>query len=440
MAFPRLLFVTPHAFNHRTGGGIAFSNLFYGWPTDRLATIHNDAEPVSHDVCRQYFALGPAELDLGEPFASARRFLRRKTPASEAETREQQTSATQVTGLKNLGRHLLGDGLPERSRLTPRLERWIADFRPDVLYTILGTNGMMELVETIHNRFQLPLVVHFMDDWPDAVHRHGLLARRERAIMEDRLARLLKKAAACLAISPAMATAYTQRYSQSFSHFQNTIDVATRRPFTKADLTVKRPAELLYIGSIFPTAQLQSLVDCANAVAALNRAGYPLCLSIATQPHQAARYRRRLEIHPSIRIEDTIADDDAFYRRLAAADALLLPVNFDAESIRFIRYSMPAKLPAYLVSGTPILVYGPATVAQVQYAEREGWGHIVDRRGDEALAAGVRAILDDAALRRRMHDAAQTAVARNHDAATVRPAFQAVLAGAANFHVAERIA
>lgn len=440
MDFPRLLFVTPHAFNHRTGGGIAFSNLLRGWPADRLATVHNDDEPVSDDVCRNYFKLGPPELDLAEPFASMRRFMRSTPAASTPPAEAARTPPPPLAGIKRLGRGLLGDGLPERSQLTPRLARWIADFRPEVLYTILGTNGMMALIEAIRDRFRLPLVVHIMDDWPAALHRHGLLARRERAIMEDRLARLFGDAAECIAISPAMAVAYAKRYGRPFRHFQNTVDVAHWRSSAKTDLTVKPPAEVLYIGSIFPTAQLESLVDCAQAVAALNQAGYPMRLSIATQPHQAARYHQRLAIHPTIRIEDTIADDDAFYARLAAADALLVPVNFDAESIRFIRYSMPAKLPAYMVSGTPILVYGPRDTAQVQYADADKWGHVVATRDRAALSTGIRTVLEDDVLRRRVREAATAAAIRNHDAATVRPAFQSVLAGASRIRPMERTA
>lgn len=36
---PRLLFVTPCASNHVSGGGTAFTNLFRGWPSDRIATL-----------------------------------------------------------------------------------------------------------------------------------------------------------------------------------------------------------------------------------------------------------------------------------------------------------------------------------------------------------------------------------------------------------------
>src|SRR3546814_20737257 len=70
---PRVLFVTPHAFNRVTGGGITFSSLFRGWPADRLATAHSDPEPTSDDVCRLYFRLGPAQIDYVWPISCLRR-------------------------------------------------------------------------------------------------------------------------------------------------------------------------------------------------------------------------------------------------------------------------------------------------------------------------------------------------------------------------------
>lgn len=37
--YPRVLIVG-QAFNLSAGGGITLSNLFAGWPKDRMATIH----------------------------------------------------------------------------------------------------------------------------------------------------------------------------------------------------------------------------------------------------------------------------------------------------------------------------------------------------------------------------------------------------------------
>jgi glycosyltransferase involved in cell wall biosynthesis len=137
--------------------------------------------------------------------------------------------------------------------------------------------------------------------------------------------------------------------------------------------------------------------------------------------------RERLVLDSSIKIELPIDDDAAFFRRIAAADVLLLPVNFNRESVRYIRYSMPTKVPAYLSSGTPILVYGPPETAQVDYARRAGWAHLVTRRDDDELVNGLRSLVVDASLRERVSNNAKIVAARNHDASRIRAEFQSML-------------
>ncbi|MEQ9607605.1 MAG: glycosyltransferase, partial [Kiloniellaceae bacterium] len=261
--------------------------------------------------------------------------------------------------------------------------------------------------------------------------RRGVLGPLMRPRMQSRLRHLLADARLRFAISPAMAEAYRARYGQPFEVFQNTLDVAARAAFAKPEPTVGDPAEILYVGSIFPNAQLDSLVECARAVVRLADQGERVRLVISSPSGHAGRYRHRLPDHPAVIVEPTIRDDDSFFRRIAGADLLLLPVNFDADSVRFICYSMPTKVPAYLISGTPILAYGPSETAQVAYARDGGWARVVGERGVEGLAAAMLELLTDMPARRRLVTAAQETARRNHDVRQVRSRFQALIAEAA---------
>ena len=55
MHYPKILFITPLAFNKFSGTGITFTNLFKNWPKDRIATVTGDKNPVTKDVCEKYF-------------------------------------------------------------------------------------------------------------------------------------------------------------------------------------------------------------------------------------------------------------------------------------------------------------------------------------------------------------------------------------------------
>ena len=441
--YPRVLFVTPHAFNKVTGGGITFSNLFDGWPPNRIATAHIDPEPTTGNVCMNYFVLGAEEFDLAAPFAVARRVTGRapvvggpsgptaKEPAAFGLALASGKRSTLRPIFVRAAARILGDGLPERVKLSDRLCRWIEEFEPDVLYTILGSNGMMRLVRDIRDRYEIPVVIHFMDDWMSSNHRNGLLAPAMRREMQALVTDAVAGAQACLGISSAMCEAFSRRFGRPFDVFQNTIDVSRWAQLAKRHATCGSPADIVYIGSIFPNAQLESLADCCRAVAALNDRGTAATLTISSPSDHVALYRDRLTVHPSIRVIDTIRADETFFRRIAAADLLLLPVNFSRESVRFIRYSMPTKVPAYLTVGTPIFAYGPRETAQMAYAERDGWAFTVSERNEGALADGLKRALSDEDERARISVAAMTAAARNHDAATVRTRFQQVLWAAA---------
>lgn len=434
---PRVLFVTSHAFNHLTGGGVTFSNLFRGWPRERLATIHNDVVPTTDDICDRYYVLGRREIDLVPPLDRLRNLARgnHSDVSSEAGgvSQGKQKVTVKRSGLmKPAVLRLMGRALPQRARLSRELAAWIEAYRPDVLFTILGSNAMMELIEEIRLRFDLPMVVHMMDDWPNARPELGAFGVSEWLTKRRRVAHHLKAATTCLGISDAMCAAYEERYGRPFLSVQNAVDIPRWQSKARQNgATGKVPYKLLYVGSIYAFAQLQSLVDLACAVGKMSDSGFPIELEISSPAFLVEPYRQDLEIHENIKISEPMDQDNVFYDRIARADALVLPVNFDQRSVTFIRYSMPTKVPAYLSSGTPILVYGPRGVAQVDYATEFDWGLVVSKRQEDKLAEALRRILTDMPLREGLRSRAQTVARDRHNAETVRRRFQDALTEAA---------
>lgn len=417
--FPRALFLTPAAFNHLTGGGVTFSNLFAGWPKDRLATAHTDGVPTSSDVCTQFFQLGDDEIGFHAPL----RLLRGLRGERTADVRT--ASATLRPSLLS---RLQGDSVPQRVEITPALDRWISAFKPELLYTILGSNAFMVLADLIRRRYGIPTVIHMMDDWPEVIYRRGVLAPFERLRMQRFIRRSVSNAALNMGIGNAMCDAFSQRYGRPFVPFQNCVDTQRWQGIVRQDSGVRgAPPKLMYFGSIFENAQLASLIAICRAVARLNTQGFAVRLEIASPPFLVAPYRLMLELHPEIRLVEPTQDDGKFYTALAGADALILPVNFDPVSVAFVRYSMPTKMPAYMASGTPVLLLGPRGVAQVDYAVTQEWGYVVDTPAEGAIDAAIMRILTDSDLRERLRTRAQDLATQYHDTVRVRTAFQSAL-------------
>ncbi|MCS6298061.1 MAG: hypothetical protein H8K09_17635 [Nitrospira sp.] len=426
--FPRILVVTGNNFNLVTGGGITLTNLFRGWPADRLANVHDDATPVDRTVCRNFYRLTEQEIRWVWPFSLLRR--------SYGRFKDHSVGGPQSTGARGpsagesaieTAKRVIGDSVPKRACLTKDLTAWVEDFRPTLLYGFLGSLEQVDLTRQLAKRYAIPLVVHMMDDWPAVLHTGGLLGPVVGPLLRHELKATLRQATGRFAICEQMCEEYHQRYGYSFLPFQNALDVERWLPDSRTEWKAGSPFVLRYVGSIVPDGQRESLRDIARAVARLAADGLDVQLRIHSPRHESA-YLHALA-SPAVRIEGP-PDPTSIARLLAGTDLLVLPYNFDARSARYIRLSLPTKAPAYMISGTPILVYAPGDVATARYATKEGWGHVVATRGEEPVMSAIRTLMQNATLREQLGRRAREVAVARHDATVVKAAFWAALCDA----------
>lgn len=426
--FPRILVVTGNNFNLVTGGGITLTNLFRGWPADRLANVHDDATPVDRTVCRNFYRLTEQEIRWVWPFSLLRR--------SYGRFKDHSVGGPQSTGARGpsagasaieTAKRVIGDSVPKRACLTKDLTAWVEDFRPTLLYGFLGSLEQVDLTRQLAKRYAIPLVVHMMDDWPAVLHTGGLLGPVVGPLLRHELKATLRQATGRFAICEQMCEEYHQRYGHPFLPFQNALDVERWLPDSRTEWKAGSPFVLRYVGSIVPDGQRESLRDIARAVARLAADGLDVQLRIHSPAHESA-YLHALA-SPAVRIEGP-PDPTSIARLLAGTDLLVLPYNFDARSARYIRLSLPTKAPAYMISGTPILVYAPGDVATARYATKEGWGHVVATRGEEPVMSAIRTLMQNATLREQLGRRAREVAVARHDATVVKAAFWAALCDA----------
>jgi glycosyltransferase involved in cell wall biosynthesis len=423
--YPRILVVTGNNFNLVTGGGITLTNLFRGWPADRLANLHDDATPVDRTVCRNFYRLTEEEIRWVWPFSLLRRSYGRFKRHSAGPSESSGARGPSVgTSSIELARRVIGDSVPKRAHLTSELTAWVNEFQPTLLYGFLGSLEQVDLTRQLAKRWAIPLVVHMMDDWPAVLHTGGLLGPVVGPVLRRELKATLREAVGRFAICEQMCEEYQQRYGYPFLPFQNALDVERWLPDSRTDWKAGTPFVLRYVGSIVPDGQRESLRDIARAVARLSADGIDVQLWIHSPAHESA-YLRDLS-SPAVRIEGP-PDPKSIARLLAGTDLLVLPYNFDARSARYIRLSLPTKAPAYMISGTPILVYAPGDVATARYATREGWGYVVATRGEEAVMSAVRTLMQHTSLREKLGRRAREVAVARHDASVVKAAFWTAL-------------
>jgi len=419
----RLLFITPVGFNSITGGGITFKNLFDGWPVDQIAIIHADELKQDEEICNKYYKIRSREQK------KIYQLFRKNSEINLKIDNQFSSKIKKQKILMTFKDILFGDSMPQFFHFSKELRFFIEDFKPTLIYSILGSNFFMSLVDVIQQEYKLPLIIHFMDDWQSCIYKKGIFSLLERNKMKYLLRKLIKKADVCLAICEEMKAEYSKRYKRKFLAFQNCIDIDKLQ--IKNNFVSRKSNDkfiFTYTGSILSFAQFYSLIDITKAIKELKNEGHNIIFEIYTPLVLSKKYiKKLLLIDSSIKINDVIKDDNQFFDILNKSNGLLLPVNFDKYTKKFIKYSMPTKVPSYLISSTPIIAYGPKDVAQIKYAIANEWAYVVYKRSKKELKKIILRSIQDISHNKKLIKNAKKTFYKFHNSKDVRLDFQKLL-------------
>lgn len=424
---PKVLIVGQF-FDQRTGTGITLSNLFKGWPIEKLAVAARDIKMPNYSVCNNYYQLGrmenrrifPFNLRNGENIAQSGclpKFPIKHDPKAYSTERKHRINLVYERLLKYTG-------FVHRNRelyLSSELRKWINEFSPDLIYSQLSSLELIRFVDELISTFNIPLVIHIMDDWPKIISRKGLFKHYWERTIDKEFRVLLGKAKILLSISEAMSNQYFDRYGKTFIPFHNPIDVGFWINHCKKDYKAADPFIILYTGRI-GTGVSKCLQDLAYAINNLNCAGSNIEFHIQTIS-DASALRKSLNEFKFVKFNKPSPYEE-LPSVLGKADILTIPNDFSSESIHFLKYSMPTKASEYMISGTPILVYSSSLTAVARHAELNGWAMVVAERNLEKLEKAIAAYYKNEDLRKEFGARAFKYACQNYDGELIRKQFR----------------
>jgi glycosyltransferase involved in cell wall biosynthesis len=417
--------------NRGSNTGTTLVNLFRPWPPERLAQVYLDAGEPLAEVCPQFRRLDPRGPVLMRWARQAWSWPSAR-PKSRVAPDPVLCEAADIGRWTKLGRRLrfAARAWADLAPLTiPRtLWGWLDDYQPQLVYSVLGSVQVMRLALRVAQRFQIPIVPHFMDDWPTTQYQDGLFTGVPRWVLLRHIQAVFRRAPTGLAISAVMAEEYRQRYGLAFETFMNTVDTQL---FGGARPT--RPpgpaAQLVYVGGLH-LGRWELLRDLGQAAQELGERGQAAEVVVYAPATDLSEYGVRLLEHGGVRLGGTLASHE-MPAVLRGADVLLHVESFDPKLQRYTRLSLSTKLPQYLAAGRPILAYAPAHLASCQHVEQCHSGLAVGVRDPARLRAALQRLLQDCELRERLGAAAWRAARNRHDIHSERERFRAVLADAA---------
>lgn len=281
----------------------------------------------------------------------------------------------------------------------------VKSFKADViLYRPVADHAHLhDLAMKIIADIKLPYAIWLMDDWPARqLEENPALGVRMRAD----LLQLCQSSNACLAISDAMAGAFGARYGAKFDVFHNGV-IKSKWKMKKNKVKSGSPITIRYSGGLASDMTLQALQDIAQAVTGVS-ADIPIKFEIRCQKHWLPTALLAFQNNSVVNV--AVADQtlEEYRQWLVDADILVICNNFDLESQRYIQHSFANKIPEYLASGQPVLAYGPAGLASMDYLDRVDGVTRVSEVNIETLKGVISRLAKSARLRSSLGQKSQT--------------------------------
>ena len=308
-------------------------------------------------------------------------------------------------------------------RSGPRIGAIVETFHCESVLTVAHGFGWLAAADFAAQR-KLPLHLMVHDDWP----RVANVKPAFREWIDARFASVYRQARTRFVVSPAMRSAYEQRYGVS-AEVLYPMRALNAVEFEAPPARVARnsgPFTIAFAGSINTSGYIQALLTLQQS---LNSIGGRLLIFGPLTADEA----ERCGLHdPHTTVRGLVSATELMTCLREEADALFVPMSFAPEDRTNMTLAFPSKLADYTAVGLPLLVYGPACCSAVTWArENEGVAEVVDTNVGSQLSAAVTRLAADSSRRLTLAQRALEVGRRYfaHDA--VQQVFDGAITGAA---------
>lgn len=374
--YQRILVFCSQPFNYLTGFGITASNLFKNWPSDHLACAYTQDLVPADSVCHNHFKIKPGRL--------------RSIVA---------------------GRLIISDDF----------RTWVENFHPEIIYCAPICLSELIYALGLHRLCKAKLVVHMLDDWPSRLKFGNIFLA---GITKYYLKRLFKKASLRFGIGKDMCDAYKKRYGLEFLPFQNYPERELWLKNSKSDYGKGGVFRFVFTGAIYNPGNLQTLQQLSKAIDLVNLKGHSAKIEVYAIGSDISKYEKIFIVNKFISFLPLFSSQEIVAKLYGQADGLLLLLGFEKISMVGEKYSMPTKLPAYMLSAAPILVCAPEDSALAKFIKANNAGFIISGIDNiEELADNIIRFISNENDRKKFGVHARDVALQEFSAEVVRPRF-----------------
>jgi hypothetical protein len=250
---------------------------------------------------------------------------------------------------------------------------WIFFFlrkKYDLVYAFFYSVDLAKFASWIALQKRAQLIVHIAD------HSSSFINNPE-------FVRILNQSTKLCCIGNNMKDYYQTIFKKTFDVFHNLADDSSL-PLSSSincSFSQSNPLKILFIGSLFETLHKGSINKFCRAIDELNDEGFSIIFNLYGQI--VPQYFLIKEFSsPNVKHHGNIPSEERF-NIMAQNHCFIVPSSFKNIIKDEYRYSIPTKLPELLLSGRPVIIYGPKEMEAHRYCINNKCAIVVD---DESIS------------------------------------------------------
>ena len=278
------------------------------------------------------------------------------------------------------------------TRLAPKVAASLNGTQFESILTVAHGFGWLAAARMAERR-KVPLHLIVNDDWPRAAN----VPEAFRNWLDQRFAHVYRQAQSRICVSTAMQRNYETRYGPTAQVLYPS-RAADLPQFTEPPERLGRndhQFSIAFAGTITSPGYVQALIALSHALDAVN--GRLLIFGPLT-----VEQARQAGLHlPNVTIGGLLTWPELMKRLRDEADALFIPMSFDAADRSNMELAFPSKLADCTAVGVPLVIYGPGYCSAVRWAkENAGVAEVVEAQ--EGLTQVVQRLTRDPVRRRQL--------------------------------------
>ena len=424
---PKILVVSEVPFNWENGTGITLSNIFKGWDKNNIANVHTHKGNRSDDICSNYYKLNRRSYIIGHCLRVLMIPLLLKKSKIELSTVPLKENVKSFNDLMFLN-FVAGFELSPLI-ITKDFWKWVKEFNPDLVYSMLGNGRIVKLTNIIASRFNIPVLSHFMDDWPKCIYSQNEWAGFARKKLDKELQKIFSRSKYGLCISDQMSREYTQRYKVPFTTVLNCVDDDFFGNPQNQN-TEMQPIVFVFSGGLHLN-RWKSLIEVAEVIDDLNKNGFSTELHIYCPEVNRASFSGYFSHLSSVYFKGSVSSTQV-PEILCSASVLVHVESFEEHIIKFTQFSLSTKIPQYMASHRPILAYGPSQLASIQHIVNNNAGYAINSNDKDEMRKKIQALVENQELRLSLANNGYIFAKENHSQSKTHERLRSVLLACTN--------